>query len=158
MRSPFNWITLLVTFLIAAIFEVMILPDSVQNYRPQWLALVLIYWVLRYPEKIGMTCALFFGLVMDVISGKPFGVHVLAFSVSTYLILSMHQRLKLFPIVQQSVVLFFLVAIQLMIVSLLSKFLMNSSSNLGFMWYALTSAIIWPVIIILTDRVSVAMR
>jgi len=158
MRSRFSWLAVFVTFLIAAMLEVVALPEMIQNFRPQWLALILIYWLLRYPERVGMTCALVFGLIMDVISGTVLGVHVLAYAITCYLILSMHQRLKMFPIIQQSLVMFILVATQLMMVSLLSKLLVGTTNDLSCLWLALTSALVWPIILILTDRVSLALR
>jgi len=158
MRSRFSWLAVFVTFLIAAVLEVIPLPALVQAYRPQWLALFLIYWLLRYPENIGMTCAVIFGLIMDVISGTTLGVHVLAYAITCYLILSMHQRLKMFPVIQQSAVIFILVATQLMMVSLLSKMLVGTTNDLSYLWLALSSAVLWPVILILTDRLSLALR
>jgi len=158
MRSRFSWLAVFVTFLMAAILEVMVLPELVQHYRPQWLALILIYWLLRYPEQIGMSCAVIFGLIMDVISGATLGVHVLTYAITCYLILSMHQRLKMFPIIQQSIVMFILVATQLMMVSLLSRMLVGTTNDLSYLWLALTSALVWPIILILTDRLSLALR
>ena len=158
MLSRFSWLTVFICFLVAAVLEVMILPAPLQPYRPEWLALVLIYWLLRHPEKVGMTCAVAFGLIMDVISGSAFGVHVLAYVITSYLILNMHHRLKMFPIIQQSVVIFILVATQLMMISLLGKMLVGTSSDLSYLWIALTSAVLWPLMLICIDRLSFALR
>ena len=158
MLSRFSWLTVFICFLVAAILELMILPAALQPYRPEWLALVLIYWLLRHPERIGMTCAVVFGLVMDVISGSSFGVHVLAYVVTSYLILNMHHRLKMFPIIQQSMVIFILVATQLMMVSLLGRMLVGTTSDLSYLWVALTSALLWPLALLCIDRLSFALR
>jgi rod shape-determining protein MreD len=95
---------------------------------------------------------------MDVISGSALGVHVLAYAVISYLILNMHHRLKMFPIVQQSCVMFILVATQLMLVSLLNTVLTSSGTDLSYLWVALSSAIIWPFVLLATDRLSMALR
>lgn len=158
MHSRFSWLTVFICFLVAAILEVMMLPAALQPYRPEWLALVLIYWLLRHPEEIGMTCAVVFGLIMDVISGSAFGVHVSAYVITSYLILNMHHRLKMFPIIQQSVVIFILVATQLMMVSLLGRMLVGTTSDLSYLWVALTSALLWPLALICIDRLSFALR
>lgn len=158
MLSRFSWLTVFICFLIAAILEVMILPAVLQPYRPEWLAMVLIYWLLRHPEVVGMTCAVIFGLLMDVISGTAFGIHVLSFVITSYLILNMHHRLKMFPIIQQSIVVFILVATQLMMVSLLGKLLVGTTNDLSYLWVALTSAVFWPLVLISIDRLSFALR
>jgi rod shape-determining protein MreD len=158
MHTRFSWLAVFISFLIAAVFEVVVLPDSLLKFRPEWLALTLIYWLLRHPEKVGISIAVIFGLIMDVISGSVLGVHVLAYSVTAYLVLSMHQRLKMFPVVQQSFVVFFLVSIYLMIVYLLSVMLNGAGGGLSYLWLALTSALAWPLVLILTDRLALFLR
>ncbi|MFV1872222.1 MAG: rod shape-determining protein MreD [Oleiphilus sp.] len=158
MHARFSWMAVFVSFLIASVLELIILPDSFQNFRPEWVSLTLIYWLLRYPEKVGLFTAACLGLVMDVISGYTLGASVLGYSVSTYLVLSMHHRLKMFPVTQQAVVIFFLVGIQLMIVYLLSIVLQGNVSGLSYLWQALTSAIAWPLVLILTDRLALSLR
>lgn len=158
MHSRFSWIAVFFSFLGAAVLEVVLLPDSLLRFRPEWLALTLIYWLLRHPEKVGISTSVIVGLVMDVLSGATLGVHVLAYSVVTYLVLSMHQRLKMFPVIQQSVVVFFLVSINLMFVYLLSMLLHGSDGGLSYLWLALTSALVWPLILILTDRLALFLR
>ena len=153
MQARFSWLAVLVSFLAAAILEVLGLPDILLKFRPEWLVITLIYWQLRYPDKIGISTAILLGLMMDVISGMTFGTHVLAYSV-----LSVHQRLKMFPVIQQSVIVFFLVGIQLMVVYLLSMALQGSQSGLSYLWLAFTSAIAWPLVLILTDRLALSLR
>lgn len=158
MHTRFSWLAVFLSFIAAAVFEVVVLPDSFLKFRPEWLALTLIYWLLRHPDKVGLTTAVIFGLAMDVISGAALGVHILAYSVISYLVLSMHQRLKMFPVVQQSFVVFFLISIQLMIVYLLSMMLYGADGGLSYLWLALTSALVWPLILILTDRLALFLR
>lgn len=158
MHARFSWLAVFVSFIIAAVLEVVVMPLSLQHLRPEWLSLTLIYWLLRYPENIGISHALFLGLIMDVISGTTLGTYVLAFAISTYLVLSMHQRLKMFPVIQQSFVIFFLVGIQLMIVYILSMVLQGFESGLSYLWQAFTSAVAWSLVLVLTDRLALSLR
>jgi len=98
------------------------------------------------------------GLVMDVLSGSYLGIHILSLSLICYLVLTMHKRLKMFPLVQQSAVVFFLVGIQLMVVYTLRSILGVSDIGLAYLWQALSSAIFWPMIVILCDRLAFALR
>ena len=158
MQTRFSWFAVFVSFVIAAIFEVIALPDILLKFRPEWIVLTLIYWLLRHPDKIGIATTIILGLVADVISGMTFGVHVLAYSVMAYLVLSVHKRLKMFPVMQQSIIVFFIVGIQSMIVYMLSIALQGSLSGLSYLWLALSSAIAWPLVLILTDRLSLSLR
>ena len=148
----------MISFMCAAILELNLLPDSLSFLRPEWLVLTLIYWLLRHPEKIGVLTGVLIGLIMDVLSGSYFGIHVLSLSLICYLVLTMHKRLKMFPLVQQSVVVFFLVGIQLMVVYTLRSILGVSDISLSYLWQALSSAVFWSMIVILCDRLVFALR
>lgn len=156
--NKIRWLAVFLSFMFAAILELNLLPEIIAFLRPEWLVLTLIYWLLRHPEKIGVVTGVVIGLIMDVLSGSYFGVHILSLSLICYLVLIMHKRLKMFPLVQQSVVVFFLVSIQLMVVYTLRSVLGVSDVGLSYLWQALSSAVLWPVVVILCDRLAFALR
>jgi rod shape-determining protein MreD len=156
--NKIRWLAVFFSFIFAAILELNLLPDSLAFLRPEWLVITLVYWLLRHPEKIGVVTGVLIGLVMDVLSGSYFGIHILSLSLICYLVLIMHKRLKMFPLFQQSFVVFFLVGIQLMIVYTLRSILGVSEIDLTYLWQALSSAVLWPVIVILYDRLAFALR
>jgi len=45
---------IIVTLLLAALLEVIPLPASIDWVRPEWMLLVLVYWVLSLPHRIGV--------------------------------------------------------------------------------------------------------
>ena len=51
-----GWI-ILGTLVLAALFTVLPLPDWLEAYRPEWVALVVIYWVVALPDRIGLFSA-----------------------------------------------------------------------------------------------------
>lgn len=154
----FSWLAVFISFLFAAVLELIVLPDMVAFLRPEWLVLTLIYWLLRYPGEIGIATGAIIGLVLDVLSGSYLGIHMLAASLICYLILSMHNRLKMFPVLQQSIVIFFIVGVHLMIVFTLRSALSVNDGGLRYLWQAFSSAVVWPVVLILYDRLVFALR
>ena len=85
MADPFvkgRWI-IFVSLLLAMALVLVPLPASAPfelNYlRPDWIALVLIYWILAVPEKVGVPAAFFLSLITDLVVGTPFGFHGLSF-------------------------------------------------------------------------------
>ena len=46
---------------------------------PDWLALVLVFWCIHQPLKVGMGAGFFFGAVMDVAQAGVMGQHALAY-------------------------------------------------------------------------------
>ena len=61
-RARNGWV-LPVSLLLALLLGLVPLPAILQPLRPYWLALVLAYWVLEEPEKIGLGAAFLLGLV-----------------------------------------------------------------------------------------------
>ena len=55
-RTRNGWV-LPVSLLLALLLGLVPLPPTLQPMRPYWLALVLAYWVLEEPQKIGLGMA-----------------------------------------------------------------------------------------------------
>ncbi len=158
VASNFSWVAVILSFFLAAVLELLVLPETIAPLRPEWMVLCLIYWLLRHPERVGLATALVAGLVMDLLAGSYFGMHMMAMSVISYLVLAMQQRLKMFPVVQQSLIVFFITGIQLMVVYTLRTILSVADSSLEYLWQALSSALFWPFMLILFDRLVFALR
>ncbi|MDP2388977.1 MAG: rod shape-determining protein MreD, partial [Acidobacteriota bacterium] len=53
------------------------LPEWAHPWRPAWVAIVVIYWCLAIPERIGVLFAWSMGLLLDVMHGAILGQHAL---------------------------------------------------------------------------------
>jgi rod shape-determining protein MreD len=157
-QSRVSWLAVVLSFAGASVLELLVMPQSLLSFRPEWVVLTLIYWLIRHPEKIGLLTAFIVGLLMDVISSSYMGVHVISCCIISYLILTMHQRLKMFPVVQQSLVIFFVVSILLVIVMTIRSSLGGIDSSMSYLGAALSSALVWPFVVIITDRLVFALR
>ena len=153
-----SWLAVVLSFAAAAVLELLVMPQNVSFLRPEWMVLTLIYWLLRHPERVGLLTAFIVGLIMDVMSGSYLGVHIIACCVVSYLSLTMHKRLKMFPVMQQSLVIFFIISILLMIVMTIRATLGAADNNFSYLWSALSSSLIWPFVLIFTDRLVFALR
>jgi rod shape-determining protein MreD len=141
-----GWI-ILGTLVLAALFTVLPLPLWLEAYRPEWVALVVIYWVVALPDRIGLFSAWIAGFFMDVLEGSLLGLNALALALVAYLALSLYQRMRMFTAIQQSSTILILVGIhQLLSFWVLTANSHNTAPNLIFMISALSSAIIWPFV------------
>jgi rod shape-determining protein MreD len=61
-------------------------------FRPDFVALTLLYWCIEQPRRIGFVAAWLFGLFMDVADGTLFGQHALAYSILAYAGIVLHRR------------------------------------------------------------------
>lgn len=69
--------------------------------RPDFVALVILYWCIEQPRKIGFTAAWVLGLMMDVADGSLFGQHALAYSILAYAGIVLHRRVQMFTLTPQ---------------------------------------------------------
>ncbi|HDN69117.1 MAG TPA: rod shape-determining protein MreD, partial [Gammaproteobacteria bacterium] len=69
------------TFIIALLLTVIPLPDSMRYLRPDWVGLVLIYWCMALPDRIGVTTGWFAGLMVDMLTGTLLGQHALSLTI-----------------------------------------------------------------------------
>ena len=138
------WVIFL-SLLIAYLLAIVPFPEWAMNYRPEWVPIVLIYWVIALPYRVGIGSAFVAGLVLDVLEGSTLGVNALALVVVAYVALSLHQRMRMFSALQQSGLVLALVGLNLMLCNWLQILTGQSvPSNLMFLMAALTSAVIWP--------------
>jgi len=143
-----NSLPILVSFLLAMILTSLPLPESAIIYRPDWLVLVLIYWCMAMPDRIGIFTGWLLGLVLDVMYGSLLGQNAMAFSIIAYLVNILHLRVRMFPLWQQSVMVFLLVILHLAI----SAWIRGIAGQFFVTWTywvpALSSALVWPFIFI----------
>jgi rod shape-determining protein MreD len=79
------------------------LPAAVAPFRPDWVAVVLLYWSLMAPHRFSLMTAFWMGLVLDTLTGALLGQHALALLVVVYLAERFHLRFRVFPISQLAI-------------------------------------------------------
>jgi rod shape-determining protein MreD len=114
---------ILVTLVAGLLLTLMPLPEWARPFRPQWYSLVLIYWVMAVPERVGVGSAWLFGILVDVLTGTLLGQHALGLSVIAFVVLKVHRQIRLFPLWQQSLAIFSL----LMLERLLAAWIIGAS-------------------------------
>lgn len=143
-RANGIWIIVL-TLLLAYLLAIVPFPDWALHYRPQWVALVLIYWAMALPWRVGIGVAWMAGLFLDVLEGSLLGLNALSLALIIYITLSLHQRLRMFSYLQQSALVLALVGLHMLLVYWIRVAIGQSESqSLLFLLGALSSAFIWP--------------
>ncbi|ARU89748.1 rod shape-determining protein MreD [Pseudomonas sp. M30-35] len=143
VRAQNTWVVWL-SLMFALLLSVSSLPDFMEIGRPLWLALVLTYWVLALPHRVGMATAWIFGLLADVLNGSLLGQNALILSLITFLVLSLHQRLRMFPMWQQSLVLMVVFGLAQLVQLWLNALTGSRPPTLTFILPAVVSVLLWP--------------
>jgi len=102
LRPPQPWFVLL-TLLIALVANMAPASGVFMALRPDFLAVVLLYWCIQAPRYVGVGTAWFVGLVMDVADATLFGQHALAYAVLAFAADYFRRRVLRFPLWQQAV-------------------------------------------------------
>jgi rod shape-determining protein MreD len=147
-----NGVAIVLVMTAALALAVMPLPVWAQDFRPQWVTLSLIYWCLALPQRVGVGTAWGLGVLQDVISGTLLGQHALGLSVTGYLAVRLHLRIRIFPLWQQSLS----VMVLLLVERLLTLWVIGATGQpTPTLWYwmpTLVSTLLWPwVYIVLRD-------
>lgn len=94
-----GWFIVLTLF--AALF-LNLLPLGRIVGMPDWVALVLAFWCIREPLKVGMTAGFVLGLVADVADASLMGQHALAYVLLAFAASGLSRRILWFPLGQQA--------------------------------------------------------
>lgn len=142
-RARNVWVIWL-SFAVALLFSVASMPQFMEIGRPLWLALFLTYWVLALPHRVGMASAWCVGLLADVLNGSLLGQNALILTLITFLVMTLHQRLRMFPMWQQSTVLLVVFGLAQLVQLWLNALTGSRPPTLAFILPALVSALLWP--------------
>jgi rod shape-determining protein MreD len=140
------------SFIIALMLTAMPLPEWAINWRPAWVAMVLIYWCMALPHRVGIGVGWSLGILLDVLQGTLLGQNAIGLTILAFLTLKSHQRVRMYPLVQQALVIcIFVLAYQLL--SLWVRGIMGVPPRSWTYWMpAFTSMVLWPwLFIILRD-------
>ena len=133
-----------VTLFVAMMINLLPLTGWVLGLRPDFVALVLLYWGIHQPRKIGFLPAWLLGLAMDVADGSLFGQHALAYSVMMFAAIALHRRVSMFDMRHQILhVLPILLIMQLIVLGVRHA----AGGQFPGGWYflsSLTGALLWP--------------
>ena len=154
MLSVISYPVFGLSIIFALVLSISLFPLSLLEFRPEWLGLMVFYWTFRAPAQFGILLAWTLGLLLDVLEATPLGVNAMAMGLVAFLVLTIHQRLRMFPVPQQCLMVFLLLGINQMLVHFIKQLLGADNAGFGYLWPALTSAIIWPFICVLLDNLN----
>lgn len=136
---------ILLSFITAFILSMIPLPQLLQSVRPEFILVVLIYWCIALPARVGVGIGWLTGLFFDVSSDAILGQHALTFALIAYLAIKLHQRIRVFPIWQQALTILVLMMLQGTIVLWIKGMLGDAPAASTFILPAISTALFWPI-------------
>jgi rod shape-determining protein MreD len=148
-HSPGGLLIILGTFIVALALSQMPLPTFLEWWRPEFVALFVIYWVMALPQRFGVGSAWVMGFMLDVLKGSVLGINALALTLIAFSTLLLHKRLRMYPVWQQGFVVFFLIVINQLIFYWFQALAGTTAGNFQFLIPAAVSALLWPWVFVL---------
>lgn len=134
------------TLLVALSLNLVPLPPPALMLRPDFLALVLLYWCIQAPRHVGVGVAWVMGILMDVGDATLFGQHALAYAFLAYAAEYFRRRVLRFPLWQQAAQVALLLAFCAALV-LLVRFVGGAPvPRWTYFVPALVGALLWPLL------------
>jgi rod shape-determining protein MreD len=131
---------------------IMPLPESVQIYRPHWVAIILIYWSMAMPKRVGLWTAFIAGILVDVSQGALLGQNAMGLVIIIFINQNFYQRIRVLAPVQQTLYVFLLLFINQIITVWVEGFLGRPTPLFAFLGAPVIGMLFWPwVFIILRD-------
>ncbi len=156
-----GWL-ILVTVITALLLAVVHLPESWPQWlgwlRPAWVAMVIFFWVMEVPHRVGLVSAWLVGLVLDVLYADPLGLNGVILASITFLGWRFYERFRMYSIVQQGAMVFLLVLAGELVRLMVQDMVFDRGWSWGVLFPALTSFVVWPFLYVLLTRMRVHAR
>ncbi len=148
MRRQNPLLAMVLSIFAALILTMLPLPQELSYWRPEWLLMVLVFWVLNEPQWFGIWMGFLLGLLLDVLLATPFGLHAMMLATVAYLTRLSYRWVRVFSIWQTGGLVFALVLAAFVIKLLLLNIVGRPPGSLLFWLPALSSFLVWPTVML----------
>ena len=146
-------VSIFVTIFFAMILEIIpfseVLPAEIGFLRPDLVIMTLVYWTIALPHRAGVILAWVSGIMMDVLVGNFLGQFGCTFVIISYFVQKFYQRLRMFSVWQQAILVGGLVILHQGLSSIFEYIFDVSSWSAWNLLSVLSSALIWPLVFLL---------
>jgi len=134
----------IVTLSVGLMLSIMPLPEWIAPFRPDWLALLAIFWAMQLPRTWSVGSAWIVGVILDVSYGTLLGQHALALCVIVFITVRFHLLMRVFPLSQLTGTVFALLALYQFLLFWINGVAGVSASAVTYWAPLVTGTLIWP--------------
>jgi rod shape-determining protein MreD len=144
VQGPDGALFIAATFFLAVFLAVLPLPEWAAPWRPSWVMMVLVYWSMVLPERVGVGSGWLIGLLLDALHGTPLGQNAAVLAIAAYVTAKNYRRLQLFPVVQQALWMGLILSVNALLTWWV-RGIRGLDTEPGYYWLSvLSSMAIWP--------------
>lgn len=148
----------LLSIVVALMLGIVPLPAAVEAFRPDWVALTLIYWAMTLPRSYSVGTAWVVGIVVDVAHGTLLGQHALALCFVIYVTVKFHLQLRVFPLSQMTATVFALLALYQFLLFWINGVAGLHTDAVTYWGPVVSGTLIWPLLSMLFAGIRYRVR
>lgn len=137
----------LMSFLVGLILTIMPLPEAIDHFRPDWLALLVIYWAMQLPRTWSVGTAWLIGIVLDVAQGTLLGEHALALCVVAFITVRFHLLMRVFPLPQLMATVFAILTVYQFLLFWINGVAGIDTESAAYWGPVISGSLVWPVVV-----------
>ena len=148
MNSPHyvpqpSW-PIILSVTIALLSGLLPVKESIGEFMPNLVLLVIVYWALYRPESIGMGWAWMIGLIQDLIMANLIGHHAMIYVIIVFFIKNALNKNKNYAFFEYMSWLIAFVILDVLFTMILNWSVQHISPNWSVLYSIVGSILVWP--------------
>jgi rod shape-determining protein MreD len=135
----------IMSFVFGLMLTIMPLPDALAAFRPDWLAMLVIYWAMQLPRTWSVGTAWIVGIVLDASQGTLLGQHALALCCVAFITVRFHLLMRVFPVPQLTASVFPILAIYQFLLFWINGVAGVDAPSIAYWGPVISGTLLWPV-------------
>lgn len=146
--------SIIISLMIGFTLAILPLPAWATRFRPDWIALILLYWIIHTPNRVGITSAFICGILLDLAYDTLLGQHAFGLVIISFIAYKFHQRVRVYPVTQQSLFILLLLLIKQLLILWIYGITQRAPSY-TFIYFSASfmGMLLWPVIVALMEQI-----
>ncbi len=157
-RENSRRLPVIITLVVGLMLSIMPLPDVIAAFRPDWLALLLIFWAMQLPRTWSVGSAWVVGVILDVSYGTLLGQHALALCVIVFVTVRFHLLMRVFPLSQLTATVFALLALYQFLLFWINGVAGVTAPAIAYWGPVLSGTLLWPFVFLFLSGVRYRSR
>jgi len=137
---------IIVTLVVGLMLTIMPLPDGAAAFRPDWLAMLVIFWAMQLPRTWSVGTAWVVGIVLDVSQGTLLGQHALALVCVAFITVRFHLLMRVFPMPQLTATVFPILATYQFLLFWINGVAGVSAPSIAYWGPVISGTLLWPIV------------
>ncbi|MCH9694316.1 MAG: rod shape-determining protein MreD [Gammaproteobacteria bacterium] len=148
----------IMTLILGLMLTIMPLPDAAGPFRPDWLALLIIFWTMQLPRTWSVGTAWVIGIILDVSQGTLLGQHALALAIIAFTTVRFHLLMRVFPQLQLTATVFAMLALYQFLLFWINGVASVDAPAVAYWGPVITGTLVWPILYIFLSGVRYRTR